>query len=330
MRILVVGAIKGGTVPIGHAIHLAFREIGQQAEIVDYSDLLEEFIQVEAARDTGKLDQFLLKCKIRLVEEVTDFKPEVIFGIAQSPLNDIEIMSEFKKAGITLCYWFVEDYERFGYWRRIAPCFDHFFTIQKDHFWEQLKEMGNNNYYYLPPGFDASLNCPLPGGKPKITVSFVGAPYIDRVHFFEKLHRPDFQIYGEEWCKYPNPAVKIGNRRLSEKEAREIYQRTLININLHSHSVPCWPDGDFVNPRTFELAGLGAFQLTDMRKLLTLHFDPADEVVALRSWQDLERAIDYYLEHEAEREAIARRARGRVLKEHTYKHRAQEIVSILS
>jgi len=30
MRILVVGAIKGGTVPIGRAIYSAFREIGQE------------------------------------------------------------------------------------------------------------------------------------------------------------------------------------------------------------------------------------------------------------------------------------------------------------
>jgi len=148
--------------------------------------------------------------------------------------------------------------------------------------------------------------------------------------FFGKLRSRDFQIFGEEWYKYPNPAVTIGDRRIPEKEAREIYQRTLINLNLHSHSEPCWPSGDFVNPRTFELAGLGAFQLTEMRKLLTQHFDPANEVVALSNREDMERAIDYFLEHEAEREAFARRAQRRVLKEHTYKHRTEEILSLLS
>jgi len=330
MRILVVGAIKGGTVPIGRAIYSAFREIGQEANFLDYSDLLEEFIQVRAAKDTERTNQFLLKCKIRLLEKVTDFKPEAIFGVAQSPLNNIEVLSELKKADIILCYWFVEDYQIFEYWKTIAPYFDHFFTIQKDPFWEEMNQMGCHNYHYLPPAFDSNLEFPADEGNHEIPVSFVGAPYSNRVHFFSKLRRPDFEIYGEEWCKYPNPAVEIGDRRISEKEAREIYQRTLINLNLHSHSEPCWPSGDFVNPRTFELAGLGAFQLTDMRKLLTLHFDPGNEVVALSRWEDMQQAIDYFLEHEEEREAFVRKAQERVLKEHTYKHRAREILSLLS
>jgi len=121
----------------------------------------------------------------------------------------------------------------------------------------------------------------------------------------------------------------IGDRRISEKEAREIYQRALINLNLHSNSELCWPSGDFVNPRTFELAGLGAFQLTDMRRLLTLHFDPAEEVVGLNSWEDMLKAIDYFLDHEEERDAFAKRSQERVMKEHTYRHRAEEILSML-
>ena len=329
MRILVVGAIKGGTVPIGRAIYSAFKEIGQEADFLDYSDLLEEFIQVEAVKDIELTNQFLLKCKIRLLEKVVDFKPEVIFGVAQSPLNNIEVLCELKKADIILCYWFVEDYRIFEYWKTIAPYFDHFFTIQKDPFWEELNRMGGHNYHYLPAAFDSNLEFFADEGNHKISATFVGAPYANRVHFFGKLRRRDFEIYGEEWCKYPNPAVKIGDRRISEKEAREIYQRTLINLNLHSNSEPCWPSGDFVNLRSFELAGLGAFQLTDMRKLLTLHFDPADEVVALASWEDMLKAIDYFLEHQEEREAFAERAQEHVMKEHTYRHRAEEILSML-
>jgi spore maturation protein CgeB len=330
MRTLVVGAIKGGSVPIGRAIYSAFREIGQEADFLDYSDLLGEFIQVEVAKNTERTNQFLLKCKIRLLEKTVDFKPEVIFGVAQSPLNNIEVLCELKKADIILCYWFVEDYQIFEYWKTIAPYFDHFFTIQKDPFWEDLNRMGCHNHHYLPAAFDSNLEFPADEGNHKIPVSFVGAPYANRVHFFGKLRRPDFQIYGEDWCKYPNPAVIIGDRRISEKEAREIYQRILINLNLHSNSEPCWPSGDFVNPRTFELAGLGAFQLTDMRKILTLHFEPADEVLALSSWEDMQWGIEYFLDHEEERDAFAKRAQERVMKEHTYRHRAEEVLSLLS
>lgn len=331
MKILVVGAIQGGTVPIGRAIYSAFNQLGQEAYFIDFSDLLEEFKEVRSVDDINQSYQFHTKYKTRLLEKIVDFVPDVIFGVAQSPMNDTEILTELKKAGITLCYWFLEDYQIFDYWQTIASYFDHFFTIQKDPFWEKMKQMDCHNYHYLPAAFDSDLECPAKEGEPKISVSFVGAPYPNRVHFFEKLGRSDFEIYGDGWDKYFNPSIVVGDRRITELEAQDIYQRSLININPHSSTVANgFERGDFINPRTFELAGLGAFQLTDMRKLLSLHFDPADEIVALSNWEDMQKAIDYFLEHEAEREMYAKRAQKRVLKEHTYKHRAQEILDVLS
>jgi len=331
MRILVVGAIYGGTVPMGRAIYQAFNEIKLEADFLDYADLQKELLEIRSVRDEQKSYQFYLKVRIRLLEKVSNFKPDVIFGVAQSPLNDSEILREFKKAGIRLCYWFMEDYRIFEYWRAIAPHFDYFFTIQKETFWGQLNQIGCNNYYYLPAAFDSNLECPVREKEPEISVSFVGAPYPNRIHFFGKLRRTDFQIYGEGWNKHPNSSVVVGDRRITECEARDIYQRSVININLHSSPFPhTFEGGDFLNPRTFELAGLGAFQLTDMRKALTLHFDPAEEVVSLNTWEDMERAIDYFLEHEAEREAIAEKAQELVLRKHTYKHRAEEVLSVLS
>lgn len=331
MRILVVGAIQGGTVPIGKAIYSAFNQLGQDAGFVDFSDLLEEFKEVRSVDDINQSYEFHIKYKTRLLEKVVEFVPDVIFGVAQSPLNDTEILTELKKAGITLCYWFLEDYQIFDYWQTIASYFDYFFTIQKNPFWKKLKQMDCRNYHYLPAAFDPDPKCPENGEEPAIPVSFVGAPYLNRVHFFGKLRRHDFKIYGAEWNKYVNPSIVVGDRRITESEARNIYQRSLININLHSSTMTDGFGGeDFVNPRTFELAGLGAFQLTDMRKLLTLHFDPADEVLALSNWEDMQKAIDYFLEHESERTTFSKKAQERVLKEHTYKHRAQEILDIIS
>lgn len=331
MRILVVGAIQGGSVPIGRSIYRGFKEIGTEASFLDFSDLLDEMIEVRASGDTKRSYQFHLKHQTRLVEEVKEYEPDVIFGIAQSPISDVEILSGFRRAGIKLCYWFVEDYEIFEYWRRLAPHFDHFFTIQKEPFWQELEAVGCRNYHYLPTAFDSNGGFPADDAKGKIPVSFVGAPYPNRVHFFSKLPRDDFQIYGEGWNKHPNPAVVVGDRRVSQKEVEEIYRRSIININLHSSVFATgFRDGDFLNPRTFELAGLGAFQLTNMRRLFTLHFDPAYEVIALNSWEDMVKAIDYFLDHAEERQALAARARERVRKEHTYKHRAEDIVSIVS
>lgn len=311
------------------SIHRAFMNIGQQADLLDFSEFQKEFF--ETRNDTNLSYQFYLKIKIILLEKVASFQPDVIFGIAQSPLQDIDMLTEFKKAGVSLCYWFMEDYRIFGYWKNIAPYFDHFFTIQKDPFWKELKDAGCRNYHYLPMAFDSHADVQKTNGEKTIPVSFVGAPYPNRVHFFSQFLDDGFQIFGEDWDRHKIPPVAIGDRRVTESEAYRIYQSSLININLHSSPFPGeFGSGDFVNPRTFELAGLGAFQLTDMRKLMTLHFDPAEEVIALTSWADMKWAVKYFLRHDEERKAFAKKARARVLKEHTYRRRAEEIIEILS
>jgi spore maturation protein CgeB len=337
MRILVVGAVTGGTVPMGRSICNAFVSLGQQTYLLDFSDLLPQFTAVGASGDARQIQAFVMGLRARLLAEVARFQPEIILGMAQSPLNNTEILSQFRKAGIKLCYWFVEDYRLFAYWKNIAASFDHFYTIQKEPFFAELKAIGCKGASYLPTAFDdlapagasGSIAPVQASARPaqSIPVSFVGAPYPNRVHWFQRLAGTPFQIFGEGWNKEMNPAVARGDR-LTPAECQDIYSRTVINLNLHSDVRPeGFGDGDFVNPRTFEIAGLGRFQLTDARQLLPLHFDAAGEVPAFHNWREFQSAIEYFLAHAEERKAIAENARRRVLSEHTYRHRAQEILS---
>ncbi len=331
MRILIVGAITGGTVPIGRAVYSAFLEINQETEFLDFSDYLPEFDQVKASRSKEQLLLFLEKCQTRLMQKVATFTPDAILAISQSPLVDSQVLIKLRQAGIRLCYWFVEDYRIFDYWKGFARFYDHFFTIQKDPFWDCLKEIGYSRFHYLPTGFDTNLECPADIAEPKINISFMGAPYVNRINYFSRLTRSDFQIYGQDWDVVDLPSIVIGDRLITEGEARLIYRRSRININLHSSQEPHgFGQSNFVNPRTFELAGARCFQLTDMTSLLHLHFDPVTEISAFTRWEDLEKSIGYYLEHDEERTEIAKKARARVLKEHTYRHRAAEILSILN
>jgi spore maturation protein CgeB len=336
-RILVVGAVTGGTVPLGQSIRNAFVSLGQQADLLDFSDWLPEFTAVGASGDARRIQTFVMGLRARLLEEVARFQPEIILGMAQSPLNNVEILSRFSKAGIKLCYWFVEDYRLLAYWKNIAAAFDHFYTIQQEPFFTELKAIGCQRASYLPTAFDDLVPAEVPGSRGQVSVSaraaqsipvsFVGAPYPNRVHWFQRLAGTAFKIYGEGWNREMNPAVARGDR-LTPAECQDIYGRTVINLNLHSDVRPeGFGEGDFVNPRAFEIAGLGAFQLTDARQLLSLHFDTAREVPAFHSWREFQSAIEYFLAHEEERKAIAENARRRVLCEHTYRHRAQEMLS---
>lgn len=329
MRILVVGAIQGGTVPLGKSVAQAFVANSEQVEFLDYSDLLEEFLYIYRHPDDGQRSiQFYILLKTRLLEKVISYQPEVIFGMAQSPLNDPEILIQLRKAGIGLCYWFTEDYQIFTYWKTIAPYFDYFFTIQKEPFWQELKNISANNFHYLPMAFDET-KLKSSAEAPDIVVSFVGAPYPNRVYYLPQIQ--DIKIFGGEWNRYSSKSIIIGDRRISEEEAHNIYLRTTININLHSSPYKDgFADGDFVNPRTFEIAGLGAFQLTDMRHLLSDHFDLDKEMVALSSFDDLQKAIKYFVSNDDERLGFIKRAQMRVMDEHTYRHRMSKVIKMIS
>jgi len=333
MRILVVGALSGATVDIGSSLAHAFTGIGEECHFLDFSEYQQELCTVNGARRDVDMHKFLIKLQTRLLEEVISFNPSLIVGLAQSPLNNVEVLDSFRKSGIRLNYWFLEDYRVFQYWREIAPKFDHFFTIQKSRFFKELKNLGCDNGYYLAAAFD-DFTAPTEANKKSIQVapslSFVGAPYRNRINIFNDLKIPELEIYGEGWDGL-NTAVKIGNRRITPRERRHIYVNSKININLHSssHGEGDW-NGDFVNPRTFEIAGLGGFQLTDSRELLPHHFDLGSEIAVFESLSDLKDGIKYYISHDSERNEMAASARARVLKEHTYRHRAMEILSLVS
>jgi spore maturation protein CgeB len=330
MRILVVGAIQGGSIPIGQSICRGFLRQKQVAEWLDFSDLLPEYVRLLASKNPDGTRKFLSGLKRRLLEETLRFRPEVIFGIAQRPIMTAEVLKTLKQAGIRLCFWFVEDFSVFSYWKELAPRYDQFFVIQQEPFFGHLKALGCRNVHYLPLAFDDDADGATGQEEQAIPISFVGAPYPNRVKFLSEIAGPDFQIFGEAWNHFPNPSVAFGGRRLTENECRGIYLRSKVNLNLHSsENADGFGQGDFVNPRTFEIAGLGQFQIVDQRRLLPLHFDPVKEVPSFATWSAFKDAMRYFLNHEEERKAIAANARRRVMAAHTYAHRAREILDIL-
>lgn len=83
------------------------------------------------------------------------------------------------------------------------------------------------------------------------------------------------------------------------------------------------------NMRLFEATGVGTLLITDWKQSLQEMFEPGKEVVAYRSPQECVDLVQYFLEHEDERSAIAQAGQQRTLREHTYYHRAQELADIV-
>ena len=58
-------------------------------------------------------------------------------------------------------------------------------------------------------------------------------------------------------------------------------------------------------------------------------FEPEKEIVILTRPEEATERIAWLLDHEAERAAIGQAARARFLAEHTYRHRARQLIGIV-
>ncbi|MBN1963701.1 MAG: glycosyltransferase [Anaerolineae bacterium] len=82
--------------------------------------------------------------------------------------------------------------------------------------------------------------------------------------------------------------------------------------------------------RPFELAALGACMVSSPYEGVGEWFEPEREIVVLSEVGEATERIRWLLDHDDARRAIGQAARGRFLREHTYRHRARQLVGIVS
>ena len=339
LRILVVKPIYGGSLPTANHCFDALKNLGHEVESVDCDKFSEGFFSLKDATIIKENSEILSQKFFNLMGEITaakaaEFQPDLILALAQAPLSS-EAILRLKDLDIPIAFWFVEDFRTLVYWKEVAHVYDHFFTIQNGKFHSNLKTEGVKDAYYLPQAANPVIHRPLSlpnsiQNKCRSDISFMGAAYHNRVQSFPRLLDKDFKIWGTGW----NPNTVLGNRlqnnnkRVTTEETVYIYNATKINLNLHSSSYHYGinPEGDFVNPRTFEIAACKGFQLVDYRSDLINLFHIKDEVTVFRSLDELKDQIDFYLNKPDLRKIISERSYQRVLKEHTFEHRMQEML----
>ena len=104
----------------------------------------------------------------------------------------------------------------------------------------------------------------------------------------------------------------------------DVYNRCEVNLNSTSIQM-----ATTVNQRVFDCPAAGGFLLTDAQVALEELFDCEKEVALYHSFEECRDLLRFYRAHPAARLDIASRARARVLGEHTYAHRLQQIADIV-
>lgn len=341
LRILVVLPMYGGSLPIGRYCATALRQLGHSVRVFDAPKLYAGYqgftsLDLSPARQTPIENSFLRLVAQAACAQAEEQQAQMVLALAQAPLDRASLM-KMRQNGMKTIMWFVEDYRLFTYWQAFAPLYDAFAVIQKEPFLSELAKIGQNHAFYLPlaalPDFHKPIE--LTDAERRLygsDISFLGAGYPNRRAAFRPLAGKNFKIWGSDWDGETilAPNIQRGGARIGEDEAVKIYNAAKINLNLHSsiHADKLVSNGDFVNPRTYELAAMGAFQLVDQRQLMAEQFGP-DEMATFAAPEEFYAKIDYFLAHPEERKAYASRARKRALAEHTYARRMETLIAYM-
>jgi hypothetical protein len=158
----------------------------------------------------------------------------------------------------------------------------------------------------LLSSFDENIHRLLPHVVKDIDVLHIGSVTARRHDFLNKL----------------SGVCRLEVTSAFGEEMVNLMNRAKIVLNIHAE--------EFLDTETrvFEALGCGAFLLTE-RLSSESPFSDRD-LVQFDSIDDLMDKIRYYLTHDEEREMIAEHGHKSALDGHTYTHRAQEIVEVMT
>ena len=222
----------------------------------------------------------------------------------------------------------------------------------RDHFWWRSKycftpDGGSDafwakhgiNHFYMPPGvLEADCYLADPDLSMAVEVLFVGSygyhhewPYRPKlIDWLAATYGDRFKLIPEGQPGGPRPggghrpAVRGHRLNILYASAKVVVGDTLCVGFTHPY---------YTSDRLFETTGRGGFLVYPRIKGITDGTLVTEgEHIAAYTYGDfdgLKRTIDYYLEHEDEREKIRRAGQAHVRAAHTYKHRLAEMLRIV-
>ncbi|KXJ99967.1 MAG: hypothetical protein NBKEAIPA_02398 [Nitrospirae bacterium] len=341
LTVAVVAPIYGGSLPIAGYVRRALEALGHRVVFIDHSLHAASYGAMGRLKDSrnrqlmqGRLAEVLSQWTLATLAESP---PDLVLSLAQAPLT-LPVLEHLRKKKFVTAMWFVENSRHLTYWQQLAPGYEFWFIIQRGSSLDAFKHAGARSVHYLPVAADPVVHRPVTlSDEERRTygsdLSFVGAGYANRRHLFPQLLRQPwtFKIWGNEWdgADEVRPALQLQGARIDTETCVKVFNASTINLNLHSAlGSGVDPEADFVNPRTFELAACGAFQLLDHRSLLRELFEE-HEIVSFASFDEVPRLVSAWLGDASARRAMATAARDRVLRAHTYEHRMKDLLATI-
>ncbi|MFO0572667.1 MAG: glycosyltransferase [Polyangia bacterium] len=339
MRVLVVG--PDGVDSSERSCARGLAELGHEAEVVDLRRHMGVPRAISRSYLLTALAEGLLRATVRepyhfaqrhLLERAKTFRADLVL-VVQLTWVLPETVVALRDRGVRCVGWFPDAFTSFGRGTFLLAPWDALF-FQDRFIVERLRKTLSADYvHHLAQCFDPQVHRPLPLGADDerrlcADVATFGNYYPYRARLIEPLLDGSFDVklWGSRpprWLRHPVHRFWAGREVTGDDKCRAMRAcRIALNTNHYAGI------GD-VNKRTFELAGIGAFQLTDEREALRSYLEPGVEVATFTGRADLADKVRYYLARPEERARIAAAGCARAHREHTFVHRLRVLLGTI-
>jgi spore maturation protein CgeB len=197
----------------------------------------------------------------------------------------------------------------------------------------ELEQMGAKKALPLIWGTDPTVFSPMNVPKQDIDVFFYGFGDEYREDWMTwMLSDPSRQMSEHRFAiRGRGFQIDLGNTELLTNipfsRLHEYCCRSKINLNI-VRGAHASVYGSSSN-RPFELAAMACCIVSNPYPGLEEWFEPGEELFIVEDPGEIVELYEWLLSHEGERKAMGKRARERVLKEHTYQHRAKDLIKMI-
>ncbi|MFV1952016.1 MAG: glycosyltransferase [Nitrospinota bacterium] len=333
MKILFSGYHNPDFITITEYIEFAIKGSGHEPLIFDNR----RFVIPGRIRDRVQL---LHKIDIKrinkdLLSRVRRFKPDIFLETGGNRILP-ETVDSINREGVKTILWTTDVPIGFVPILEAAPHYNYVFTCGTEAY-DILKGVGVKQLHWLPFACDPQFHRPVSLSSEETErygadICFIGSYYPNRERILEEIVDFNPGIWGPGWERLPDRSPlrrNIKGSKTGPDEWIKIYSASGIALAIHykdpENKVPCHQ----ASPRVYEVLACGSLLIVDSQKDVLSIFVPGEDLVVFKDTNDLKRLLPYYLEHKDEARRIAKRGREKVINQHTYKHRVEEMLRIV-
>ena len=341
MKILLVDSITRGH--CGFYLKRAFEQLGHEVASFDpyRRDILYHLkrplrlLDRSFPTNSARSRHYLMKHNNpRLIALAKAEKPELIFFI-NGKLADRELLAALKAVPAKLACWFIDDTFDFTTSIQNAARYDRYFTNAK-YLVDEYRTRGASRTEFLPfgcdPEFHKGIDCTgADRAAYACEVSFVGQMSPAREALLGELAEFDVKFFGPGWHRKLAPGSPVlekwQHRSVHGDELVKAYRLANVSVNIHLDRERA---DTGLNMRTFEIPACGGVQLVDRKREIGEIFEEGETVMSFGTDEEFKEKLTHLIKDGSANERLRERSAAFVRKHHTYRHRAEEIMSFIS